>query len=40
MIAEVLQYFDEDIRLSNTEADAIYAGILIDTDNFASKTGV
>ena len=40
MIAEVLQYFDEDIRLSNTEADAIYAGILIDTNNFVSKTGV
>lgn len=40
MIAEVLQYFDEDIRLSSTEADAIYAGILIDTNNFVSKTGV
>lgn len=40
MIAEVLQYFDEDIKLSNSEADAIYAGILIDTNNFVSKTGV
>ncbi len=40
MIAEVLQYFDEDIRLSSTEADAIYAGILVDTNNFMSKTGV
>lgn len=40
MIAEVLQYFDEDIKLSNAEADAIYAGILIDTNNFVSKTGV
>ena len=40
MIAEVLQYFDEDIKLSTQEADAIYAGILIDTNNFVSKTGV
>lgn len=40
MIAEVLQYFDEDIKLSPSEADAIYAGILIDTNNFVSKTGV
>lgn len=40
MIAEVLQYFDEDIKLSGEEADAIYAGILIDTYNFMSKTGV
>ena len=38
MIAEVLQYFDEDIKLSTQEADAIYAGILIDTNNFVSKT--
>ena len=40
MIAEVLQYFDEDIKLSTQEADAIYAGFLIDTNNFVSKTGV
>lgn len=40
MIAEVLQYFDEDIKLSTSEADSIYAGILIDTNNFMTKTGV
>ena len=40
MIAEVLQYFDDDIKLSACEADAIYAGILIDTNNFMTKTGV
>ncbi len=40
MIAEVLQYFDEDIHLSHTEADALYAGILLDTNNFVTKTGV
>lgn len=40
MIAEVLQYFSEDIKLEPEEADAIYAGILIDTNNFTTKTGV
>ncbi len=40
MIAEVLQYFAENIKLSSCEADAIYAGILIDTNNFMQKTGV
>lgn len=40
MIAEVLQYFDETIKLTPAEADSIYAGILIDTNNFMTKTGV
>lgn len=40
MIAEMLQYMDEKIKLKPTEADAMYAGILIDTDNFLTKTGV
>ncbi len=40
MIAEVLQYFAEKITLNPTEADCIYAGILIDTNNFMTKTGV
>ena len=40
MVAEVLQYFSENIHLSPQEADCIYAGILIDTDNFNTKTGV
>ena len=40
MIAEVLQYFTENIKLTACEADAIYAGILIDTNNFMQKTGV
>lgn len=37
MIAEVLQYFSENIRLAPCEADCIYAGILIDTNNFMTK---
>ena len=40
MIAEVLQYFAEKININPTEADCIYAGILIDTNNFMTKTGV
>ncbi len=40
MIAEILQYFDEEISLNKEEADALYAGILIDTNYFMSKTGV
>ena len=40
MIAEVLQYFAEDIQLEPDEADCIYAGILIDTNNFSTNTGV
>lgn len=40
MVAEMLQYFDENIHLKPNEADSIYAGILIDTNNFMTKTGV
>ena len=40
MIAEILQYYDEGIRLKPTEADAIYAGMIVDTNNFMAKTGM
>ena len=40
MIAEVLQYFSDRVHLSPIEADCMYAGILIDTNNFMTKTGV
>lgn len=40
MVAEILQYFDDSIRIRNVEADSIYAGIMVDTDNFLTKTGV
>lgn len=40
MVAEVLQYFQDGIRLESCEADCIYAGILIDTNNFMTKAGV
>lgn len=40
MVAEVLQYYREGVKLNSMEADCIYAGILIDTNNFMTKTGV
>lgn len=40
MIAEILQYFSDGLHLQSIEADCIYAGILIDTNNFMTKTGV
>ena len=40
MVTEIIQYFPENIKLKSYEADAIYAGIVIDTDNFILKTGV
>lgn len=40
MVAEVLQYFSEDTKLQPIEADSMYAGIIIDTNNFMAKTGV
>ena len=40
MVAEILQYFNEGVKIRNLEADCLYAGIMIDTNNFMSKAGV
>ncbi len=40
MVAEILQYSMDKPKLRFAEADAMYAGILVDTDNFVTKTGV
>lgn len=40
MVAEVLQYIADGIRIRPAEADAMYAGIVIDTTNFTNQTGV
>ena len=40
MVAEILQYIREGIKVKNVEADCMYAGIMVDTDNFLTKTGV
>ncbi len=40
MVAEILQYIGEELKLKPLEAEALYAGIMIDTNNFLTKTGV
>ena len=40
MVAEILQYIGDGIRIKALEADAMYAGIMIDTHNFMNQTGV
>ena len=40
MVAELLQYTDNRVSLTKSEAEAIYAGICLDTKNFTFKTGV
>jgi c-di-AMP phosphodiesterase-like protein len=40
MVAEVLQYIADGIKIKSAEADALYAGIVIDTHNFTNQTGV
>ncbi len=40
MIAEILNYLSDKIKLSPIEADALLAGITIDTKNFVFKAGV
>ena len=40
MVAEILQYIDDNLKLRQVEADAMYSGIVIDTNNFVTKTGV
>ena len=40
MVAEVLQYIADGIRIKSAEADTMYAGIVIDTNNFTNQTGV
>ena len=40
MVAEVLQYIADGIKVKPAEADAMYAGIVIDTQNFTNQTGV
>lgn len=40
MVAEILQYVGDNVRVRSVEADCLYAGIVVDTNNFMSKTGV
>ncbi len=40
MVSELLQYIGENIKIKTIEADCMYSGIMIDTNNFMTKTGV
>ena len=40
MVAEVLQYIVDDIKIPKIDASSMYAGIMIDTNNFVNHTGV
>jgi len=40
MVAEVLQYIAGTVKVHSNEADCMYSGIMVDTNNFTAKTGV
>ena len=40
MVAEILQYIVDDVKLPSMEASSMYAGIMIDTNNFMNRAGV
>ena len=40
MVAEILQYVGDEVKLKSYEADVMYSGIMIDTNNFLNKPGV
>ncbi len=40
LVSEMIQYLEEHIKLTKFEADAMLAGIVVDTNSFIFKTGV
>ena len=40
LVTELIVYSKNDIKLTNLEVEALYAGIIMDTKNFTFKTGV
>ncbi len=40
MVSEILQYTYDNIKIRPEEADCMYSGIVVDTNNFVTKTGV
>ncbi len=40
MVAEILQYVEDGIKVKSVEADCLYAGIVVDTNSFVAKAGV
>ena len=40
LVTEIIEYSEVDVKLTELEAEALYAGIMMDTKNFTFKTGV
>ena len=40
LVIEILQYSNQDIKLTDQEIEALYGGIMVDTKDFTFKTGV
>lgn len=40
LVTELLRYYEDKVELHKIEATALYAGIVVDTKNFALQTGV
>lgn len=40
IVAEILQYIGDEVKLRPIEADALFAGIMIDSNNFVNKCGI
>ena len=40
MISEILQYAADNVKIRPEEADCMYSGIMVDSNNFQSKAGV
>ena len=40
LVTELVEYAQSEVKLNNIEAEALYAGIMMDTKNFTFKTGV
>ena len=40
LVAEILQYMIDDKKLSHFESSALMAGIMLDTKNFTTQTGL
>ncbi|MBR0093027.1 MAG: DHH family phosphoesterase [Lachnospiraceae bacterium] len=40
MVSEIMQYIGDTVKIPPLEANCLYSGIMIDTNNFVQKTGV
>ena len=40
LVTELIEYSEQEVKLTTIEVEALYAGIMMDTKNFTFKTGV